>query len=130
MRPTDATRLKGVPGNEGRNKAWKQALLRPSHRQPRQIHLGAWPAGTPQANHPRPEDLIDETLPKESDLSVYTQEQFDAIASHHNAKPRKSLGWKSPAKRSLLEGSFDFQACRPTIINPAALGTWDLGLGT
>jgi hypothetical protein len=55
-------------------------------------------------------------------LSVYTQEQLDAIAFHHNAKPRKSLGWKSPAELFLPEGSFDFQAYWSNIINPVALG--------
>jgi len=54
--------------------------------------------------------LLRRVLPKGSDLSVYTQEQLDAIAFHHNAKPRKSLGWKSPAELFLPEGSFDFQA--------------------
>jgi len=45
------------------------------------------------------------------------------IAFHHNAKPRKSLGWKSPAELFLPEGSFDFQAYWPTTIKPVALGT-------
>ena len=67
--------------------------------------------------------LLRRDLPKGSDLSVYTQEQLDAIAFHHNAKPRKSLGWKSPAELFLPEGSFDFQAYWSTIINPVALGT-------
>ncbi len=67
--------------------------------------------------------LLRRDLPKGSDLSVYTQEQLDAIAFHHNAKPRKSLGWKSPAEPFLPEGSFDFQAYWSTIINPVALGT-------
>lgn len=67
--------------------------------------------------------LLRRVLPKGADLSVYTQEQLDAIAFHHNAKPRKSLGWKSPAELFLPEGSFDFQAYWSTIINPVALGT-------
>ena len=67
--------------------------------------------------------LLRRVLPKGSDLSVHTQEQLDAIAFHHNAKPRKSLGWKSPAELFLPEGSFDFQAYWSTIINPVALGT-------
>jgi len=67
--------------------------------------------------------LLRRVLPKGSDLSIYTQEQLDAIAFHHNAKPRKSLGWKSPAEQFLPEGSFDFQAYWSTIINPVALGT-------
>ena len=66
--------------------------------------------------------LLRRVLPKGSDLSIYTQEQLDAIAFHHNAKPRKSLGWKSPAELFLPEGAFDFQAYWSTIINPVALG--------
>jgi IS30 family transposase len=66
--------------------------------------------------------LLRRVLPKGSDMSVHTQEQLDAIAFHHNAKPRKSLGWKSPAELFLPEGSFDFQAYWATIITPVALG--------
>jgi len=47
---------------------------------------------------------------------------MDAIALHHNAKPRKSLGWKSSAELFLPQGSFDFQAYWATIINLVALG--------
>lgn len=54
--------------------------------------------------------LLRRDLPKGPDLNVYTQEQLYAIALHHNAKPRKSLGWKSPAELFLPEGAFDFQA--------------------
>ena len=67
--------------------------------------------------------LLRRDLPKGTDLGVYSQEQLDAIAFHQNAKPRKSLGWKSPAELFLPEGSFDFQAYWSTIINPVALGT-------
>jgi IS30 family transposase len=66
--------------------------------------------------------LLRRVLPKGSDLSVYTQEQLDAIAFHHNAKPRKSLGWKSPAELLLSTGSFDFQAYWSNIIDPVAIG--------
>jgi IS30 family transposase len=66
--------------------------------------------------------LLRRTLPKGSDLSVHSQADLDAIAFHHNAKPRKSLGRKSPAELRLSPGSFDFQAYRATIISPDALG--------
>ena len=67
--------------------------------------------------------LLRSSLPKGADLSVYSQADLDAIAFHHNAKPRKPLGWKSPAELFLPEGSFDFQASWATIIPPVALGT-------
>jgi len=54
---------------------------------------------------------------------VRTKADLDSIALHHNAKPRKSMGWKSPAELFLpLCGAFDFQAYWATIINPVALG--------
>lgn len=35
-------------------------------------------------------------LPKGTDLSVYSQEQLDAIADEINNRPRKGLGVRSP----------------------------------
>jgi len=42
--------------------------------------------------------LLRQYLPKGSDLSVYTQEQLDAIAWSMNTRPRKSLGFRSPVE--------------------------------
>ncbi len=51
--------------------------------------------------------LLRRVLPKGTDLSIYTQEQLDAIAFHHNAKSRKCFQWKSPAEVFLPEGTFN-----------------------
>lgn len=40
--------------------------------------------------------LVRQYLPKETDLSGYSQEQLDAIADQINNRPRKSLGVRSP----------------------------------
>lgn len=37
-------------------------------------------------------------LPKSSDLSVYGAEDLEVIANIHNHKPRKALGWLTPAE--------------------------------
>ncbi|OSQ17450.1 IS30 family transposase, partial [Corynebacterium diphtheriae] len=37
-------------------------------------------------------------LPKSSDLSVHSKEDLEIIANIHNHKPRKILGWKTPAE--------------------------------
>ena len=53
--------------------------------------------------------LLRRTLPKGTELSAHSQADLDTMAFHHNAKPRKSLGWKSPVELFLPPGSFDFQ---------------------
>ena len=66
--------------------------------------------------------MLRRTQPKGTDLSVQSQADLDAIAFLHKAKPRKSLGWKSPAEMFLPEGALDFEACWAKIISPVALG--------
>nr|WP_234688507.1 hypothetical protein [Comamonas aquatica] len=45
--------------------------------------------------------LVRQYLPKGTDLSIYSQEQLDAIADEINNRPRKGLGydhrWRSTA---------------------------------
>jgi transposase, IS30 family len=52
--------------------------------------------------------LLRQYLPKGEDLSVFTQEELDAIAWRLNTRPRKSLGFKCPAEL-FTPDAFDFK---------------------
>jgi hypothetical protein len=46
--------------------------------------------------------LLRQYFPKRSDLSVYTQTQLNRVAQQLNERPRKTLGFETPAERLML----------------------------
>lgn len=58
-------------------------------------HPGSpWEGGTNENTNGR----LRRNLPKSSDLSKYSAEDFEIIANIHNHEPRKTLGWRTPPK--------------------------------
>lgn len=63
--------------------------------------------------------LLRQYFPKGSDLSVYSQEELDAVAWKLNTRPRKSLGWLCPAELFLPKGAFNTFAYWDSILQPS-----------
>ena len=95
--------MAGLPAALRRSLAWDQGKEMALHAQ---ITLAAdlpvyfcdphapWQRGSNENTN----GLLRQYFPKSTDLSVHSREHLDAVAAQLNARPRKTLGWRTPAQ--------------------------------
>ncbi len=103
MRDALASRFKTMPEQLRRSLTWDRGKELSQHAQ-LQIDTGLtvyfadphspWQRGTNENTN----GLLRQYFPKGTDLSRWSRDEIEAVAATLNARPRKTLGWKTPAE--------------------------------
>jgi transposase, IS30 family len=108
--------IAGLPGALRRSLTWDQGTEMAAHRQ---VSVAAdcaiyfcdphspWQRGSNENTN----GLLRQYFPKGTDLSAHTPQHLQAVADELNGRPRKTLGWKTPAEA--LAEFLDSQAALP-----------------
>jgi IS30 family transposase len=102
--------MKTLPAHLVRSITWDQGSELASHRRftlDTQIPVYFCDPASPwqRGSNENTNGLLRQYFPKSTNLSVHDHERLDAVAFELNNRPRKSLGWDTPAKK--LNGLLD-----------------------
>ena len=103
VRDAIATKIATLPEQLNKSLTWDQGAEMAQHAQLR-IDTGLdiyfcdprspWQRGTNENTN----GLLRQYFPKGTDMNRYGERELDAVASTLNGRPRKTLGWKTPAE--------------------------------
>ena len=103
VRDAIAAKIATLPEQLGKSLTWDQGSEMAQHAQLR-IETGLdiyfcdprspWQRGTNENTN----GLLRQYFPKGTDMSRYSERELDAVAATLNGRPRKTLGWKTPAE--------------------------------
>jgi IS30 family transposase len=103
VRDAITTKIAMLPEQLSKSLTWDQGAEMAQHAQLR-IDTGLdiyfcdprspWQRGTNENTN----GLLRQYFPKGTDMNRYRERELDAVAATLNARPRKTLGWKTPAE--------------------------------
>lgn len=103
VRDAIAKKIQRLPAQLRRSLTWDQGAELAQHAQLRidtglEIYFcdprSPWQRGTNENTN----GLLRQYFPKGTDISRYSERELDAVAAALNSRPRKTLGWKTPAE--------------------------------